>query len=89
MVNTGFVHFLDDGLWYISLLNDNKNPLKFRLKTDLYENVDANCPMSCYGKGDCVNGVCKCFAGFTGLDCSESKLLNFLLVIYFTLKDFN
>lgn len=36
MVNTGFVHYLEDGLWYISLYNDNKSPLKFRLKTDFY-----------------------------------------------------
>lgn len=28
--------------------------------------------MSCYGKGECVSGVCKCFTGFTGIDCSES-----------------
>lgn len=36
MVNTGFVHYLDEGLWYLSLFNDNKMPLKFRLRTDFY-----------------------------------------------------
>lgn len=92
MVNTGFVHYLDDGLWYINLFNDNKNTLKFRLKTEYHgkkiikfilnklklnffislDNIDSNCPRGCYGKGECVNGVCKCFTGFTGLDCSES-----------------
>lgn len=39
MVNTGFVHYLDEGLWYLSLFNDNKSPLKFRLRTDFYGNV--------------------------------------------------
>lgn len=36
MVNTGFVHYLEEGLWYISLLNDNKQPLKFKLKTEFH-----------------------------------------------------
>ncbi len=72
-VNTAFVHYFDQGLWYINVLNDNKQPLKFRLYTEHNENIDnSNCPMSCFGKGECVNGVCKCFTGFTGLDCSES-----------------
>ena len=72
MVNTGFVHYLEEGLWYINLLNDNKNTLRFRLKTEYYEQTDSNCPMSCHGKGECKNGICKCFTGFTGLDCSEN-----------------
>jgi hypothetical protein len=36
MVNTGFVHYLDQGLWYFSLLNDNRMPLRFKLKTEFY-----------------------------------------------------
>lgn len=30
--------------------------------------------MNCFGKGECVNGKCKCFPGFSGLDCSSSKI---------------
>ena len=94
MVNTGFVHYLEDGLWYISLYNDNKSPLKLRLKTDFYSKFvlllyefDSDiingsvyldyeskvCPLNCHGKGDCVNGKCKCYPGFSGIDCSLSK----------------
>ncbi len=36
MVNSGFVHYLEQGIWYISLLNDNAANLRFRLKTELY-----------------------------------------------------
>jgi leishmanolysin len=27
------------------------------------------CPRNCMGRGDCVNNQCKCYAGFTGIDC--------------------
>lgn len=39
MVNTGFVHYLEEGIWYISLLNDNKNVLKFKLRADYHGNL--------------------------------------------------
>jgi hypothetical protein len=70
MVNTGFIHFLEEGLWYLSILNDNKNQLKFRIKTDFHDYVSSSCPKNCNGKGECVKGACKCFVGYTGSDCS-------------------
>lgn len=36
LVNTGFVHYLEEGLWYFALFNDNKMPLKFRLRTEFH-----------------------------------------------------
>jgi leishmanolysin len=29
------------------------------------------CPRNCMGRGQCSNGQCYCYNGFTGIDCSE------------------
>ncbi len=34
IVNTVFVHFLEEGIWYISLLSDTQDLIKFSLKTE-------------------------------------------------------
>lgn len=71
IVNTGFVHFLEDGIWYLTLLNDNEHVLCFSLKTEFYEYSSRPCPLNCNGKGECgSNGKCECFPGFGGRDCS-------------------
>ncbi|NXI42147.1 TENA protein, partial [Galbula dea] len=31
----------------------------------------ATCPSDCNDQGKCVDGVCMCFEGYTGIDCSE------------------
>ena len=31
------------------------------------------CPQDCHGHGDCVEGQCQCFPGYTSWDCSQSK----------------
>jgi len=84
MVNTGFLVFLDQGLWYFSILNDNKTPLKFQLKTEFHEYAANSkaCPSNCNGKGECKNGQCKCFPGFSGVDCSTSKSSYEFIFIY-------
>uniref|UniRef100_H2YAD3 EGF-like domain-containing protein n=1 Tax=Ciona savignyi TaxID=51511 RepID=H2YAD3_CIOSA len=30
-----------------------------------------DCPKKCNSNGDCVNGLCKCFPGYQGTDCSQ------------------
>ena len=60
-------------IWILDFLNQIVF-LKLNIKKRFldYENNN-NCPMNCNGKGDCVNGKCKCYPGFSGLDCSSSK----------------
>ena len=36
MVGSAFIRFMNDGLWYISLFNDNKTPVKFRMRVDYH-----------------------------------------------------
>ena len=31
------------------------------------------CYNGCFGQGDCIDGVCRCFNGFWGLDCSSTR----------------
>lgn len=31
------------------------------------------CPRNCHGNGECVSGVCHCFPGFHGMDCSKGR----------------
>ena len=32
--------------------------------------ADCDCPHGCSSNGECINGECKCYAGFTYYDCS-------------------
>lgn len=32
--------------------------------------ADGTCPNKCSGNGECMNGVCKCYPGYTYYDCS-------------------
>lgn len=31
------------------------------------------CPHNCHGNGECLSGICHCFPGFLGPDCSRGK----------------
>ncbi len=31
---------------------------------------ESSCPVLCNGNGEYVNGVCKCFPGWKGVECS-------------------
>lgn len=37
--------------------------------------MDTNCPDNCHGNGECRDRQCRCFPGYTGWDCSQSKSL--------------
>lgn len=32
------------------------------------------CPQNCHGNGDCLSGICNCFPGFLGPDCSRGTI---------------
>ncbi len=65
-----FVHHLDKGPWFISILNDNDRPLTFRLRAQPSDT--SRCPQNCHGRGDCSpSGQCRCFTGFSGPACAE------------------
>ena len=32
-----------------------------------------SCPQGCYGRGECVDGQCRCFTGYTGWNCKHSQ----------------
>lgn len=42
--------------------------------------VFGQCPNSCTFNGDCVDGMCHCFPGFHGHDCSKCELFYTILV---------
>ncbi|EAR98414.2 leishmanolysin family protein (macronuclear) [Tetrahymena thermophila SB210] len=46
--------------------------LKCPEKLDQFCNYKKVCPNFCSSNGYCVNGICKCIAGFKGVDCSKT-----------------
>ena len=39
----------------------------------IVDEMVTECPQDCHGHGDCVDGQCHCFPGYTSWDCSQSK----------------
>lgn len=35
IINTVFFYFMEEGVWYVSLLSDNQNEIQFSLKTEI------------------------------------------------------
>lgn len=73
LLNTAFVQNLEEGVWFIAIFNDNEHKINLRFHTEFYNTDNSLCPMNCHGKGDCDKGVCQCFTGYTGPDCSEKS----------------
>ncbi|XP_053161888.1 teneurin-4 isoform X1 [Hemicordylus capensis] len=69
---TGFIQYLDSGMWHLAFYNDGKESEVVSFLTTAVESVD-NCPSNCYGNGDCVSGTCHCFLGFLGPDCGRAS----------------
>ncbi|ELU08904.1 hypothetical protein CAPTEDRAFT_159800 [Capitella teleta] len=69
---SAFLHYMESGLWYVFVYNDNDSPQKVSFLGDVYDQVDTSCPNDCSGQGECVNDQCECYTGHTGWDCSQS-----------------
>ncbi|XP_078267436.1 teneurin-2-like isoform X9 [Rhinoraja longicauda] len=66
-----FVQYLDAGTWHLAFYNDGKEKELISFNTAVLDSVQ-ECPHNCHGNGECVSGVCHCFAGFHGADCSKA-----------------
>ncbi|KAK3564553.1 hypothetical protein QTP86_022795, partial [Hemibagrus guttatus] len=65
-----FVQYLDPGTWHLAFYNDGKEKESVSFSTAILDSVQ-ECPRNCHGNGECVSGVCHCFPGFHGMDCSK------------------
>ncbi|KAG7464755.1 hypothetical protein MATL_G00168990 [Megalops atlanticus] len=65
-----FVQYLDPGTWHLAFYNDGKEKEAVSFSTAVLDSVQ-ECPRNCHGNGECVSGVCHCFPGFHGMDCSK------------------
>uniref|UniRef100_A0A6I8PGC2 Teneurin transmembrane protein 4 n=1 Tax=Ornithorhynchus anatinus TaxID=9258 RepID=A0A6I8PGC2_ORNAN len=70
--DTGFIQYLDSGIWHLAFYNDGKEPELVSFLTTPIESAD-DCPSDCFGNGDCVSGTCRCFLGFLGPDCGRAS----------------
>uniref|UniRef100_H3CII2 Teneurin transmembrane protein 3 n=1 Tax=Tetraodon nigroviridis TaxID=99883 RepID=H3CII2_TETNG len=66
-----FVQYLDTGIWHLAFYNDGRNTEQVTYSTVIIESI-MECPQNCHGNGDCLSGICHCFPGFLGTDCSRA-----------------
>ncbi|XP_071361050.1 teneurin-3 isoform X2 [Trachinotus anak] len=67
----GFIQYLDTGIWHLAFYNDGRNTEQVSYNTIIIESI-MECPQNCHGNGDCLSGICHCFPGFLGPDCSRA-----------------
>ncbi|XP_045560112.1 teneurin-4 isoform X9 [Salmo salar] len=70
--NTGFIQYMDSGIWHLAFYNDGKETETVSFITTAIDSID-DCPSDCHGNGDCVAGTCHCFLGFRGPDCGRAS----------------
>ncbi|XP_060682599.1 teneurin-4 isoform X5 [Hemiscyllium ocellatum] len=69
---TGFIRYLDSGIWHLAFYNDGKQMELVSFMTTAIESAD-ECPANCYGNGECMAGTCHCFLGYIGPDCARAS----------------
>uniref|UniRef100_A0A8C8A3B1 Teneurin-4 n=1 Tax=Oryzias sinensis TaxID=183150 RepID=A0A8C8A3B1_9TELE len=69
--NTGFIQYMDSGIWHLAIYNDGKEIETVSFITTPIDSID-DCPSNCFGNGDCIAGTCHCFLGFKGPDCGRA-----------------
>ncbi|XP_054706781.1 teneurin-m-like [Uloborus diversus] len=67
-----FLHFLEPGTWYLSIINDDSTPVGVSFYPTLARDVPTSCPNNCHHHGNCHLGKCHCFPGYIGHDCADS-----------------
>ncbi|XP_076362879.1 teneurin transmembrane protein Ten-m isoform X2 [Tachypleus tridentatus] len=68
--NMEFIHFLDPGLWYISVYNDGENPEVLSFVPVITDQSSLPCPYDCHGHGTCDMGTCACEPDYAGDSCA-------------------
>uniref|UniRef100_A0A8C5E8U6 Teneurin-2 n=1 Tax=Gouania willdenowi TaxID=441366 RepID=A0A8C5E8U6_GOUWI len=66
-----FLQYLDAGAWHLAFYNDGRREEMVSFSTNVMDSVQ-ECPRNCHGNGECNSGVCHCFPGFHGMDCSKA-----------------
>ncbi|CAL1263020.1 unnamed protein product [Larinioides sclopetarius] len=67
-----FLHFLEPGTWYFSIINDDSTSVGISFLPSLARDVPTSCPNNCHHHGNCHLGKCHCFPGYIGHDCADS-----------------
>ncbi|XP_042895037.2 teneurin-m isoform X2 [Parasteatoda tepidariorum] len=67
-----FLHFLEPGTWYFSIINDDSTAIGVSFQPSLARDVPTSCPNNCHHHGNCHLGKCHCFPGYIGHDCADS-----------------
>ncbi|KAI1893645.1 hypothetical protein AGOR_G00125840 [Albula goreensis] len=70
--DTGFIQYMDSGIWHLAIYNDGKATEQISFITTAIDSID-DCPSNCFGNGDCISGTCHCFLGFRGPDCGRAS----------------